>query len=74
MAPGAPIQLMVFPREEGPGQFLYNRFTGREREDNDLGVSALARAVELVAPLLQRIDAVLGTSGLLTMPPIGEPR
>ncbi len=74
MAPGAPIQLTVFPREEGPGQFLYNRLTGREREDNDLGVSALARAVELVAPLLQRIDAVLGTSGVLTMPPIGEPR
>ncbi len=75
ISPGAPIQLTVFPRHEGPAEFLYKRLTGREREDDDnLGVSSLARAVEAAAPVLQRIETVFGASGVLTMPPIGEPR
>ena len=32
------IQLTVFPREEGPVQFLYDRLTGKERDDDTLGM------------------------------------
>ena len=71
----APIELTVFPREEGPSQFLYNRLTGSEREDNNIGVTALGRADrERRSRLLQRIEAVLDGTGMLTMPPFGQPR
>ena len=70
----APVQLTVFPREEGLVQFLYDRLAGSEREDNNIGVTALGRAVEIAQPLLQRIEAVLDGNGMLTMPPFGQPR
>ena len=69
-----PIQLIVFPREEGPVQLLYNRLTGKEREDDTLGITSLGRAIEAAQPLLQRIEAALDSPGILTMPPIGQPR
>src|SRR5271169_2311891 len=69
-----PIQLTVFPREEGPVQLLYNRLTGKEREDDTLGITSLGRAIEAAQPLLQRIEAALDSPGILTMPPIGQPR
>ncbi len=69
-----PIQLTVFPREEGPVQFLYDRLTGKERENDTLGLGSLGRAIEAAQPLLQRIEAVLDSPGILTMPPIAQPR
>jgi protease IV len=69
-----PIQLTVFPREEGPVQFVYDRITGKEREEDTLGLSSLGRAIERAQPLLQRIDAALDGPGILTMPPISQPR
>jgi protease IV len=74
IAPTAPIQLTVFPREEGLAEFIYKRLTGKEREDNDPGVSSLGRALAAAQPLLQRIEAVLDPPGILTMSPIGQPR
>ena len=68
------IQLTVFPREEGPVQFLYDRLTGKEREDDTLGLGSLGRAIEAAQPLLQRIEAALDSPGVLTMPPIAQPR
>ena len=72
--PTQPIQLTVFPREEGPVQFLYDRLTGKEREDDTLGLGSLGRAIEAAQPLLQRIEAALDGPGVLTMPPIAQPR
>ncbi|HEY3908968.1 MAG TPA: signal peptide peptidase SppA [Stellaceae bacterium] len=74
IAQGAPIELKLFPPEEGLAEFLYNRLTGQGDDDNGPGVSALGRAVEAAAPLQQRIDAALDASAVLLMPPIGEPR
>jgi protease IV len=70
----APYQLTVFPREEGLAQLLYNRLAGKEGEDNDIGVTSLGRAIDAVQPLLQRLETLLDTPGVLTMPPIGQPR
>ncbi|MGH7114600.1 MAG: signal peptide peptidase SppA, partial [Stellaceae bacterium] len=74
IAPGAPIELKVFPAEEGPAELIYRRLTGQGRGDNGPSVNALGRAVEMAAPLLQRIEAALDPSAMLIMPPIGEPR
>jgi protease IV len=69
-----PIQLTVFPREEGPAQFLYNRLTGRGREDDTLRATSLGGAIDAVQPLLQRIEALLDNTGILVMPPLSQPR
>ena len=74
MAADEPIQLTVFPREEGPAQFLYKRLTGTESEDDGVSVTSLGHAIEVAQPMLQRIQAALDSPGLLTMPPIGQPR
>jgi protease IV len=71
---GESIQLTVFPREEGPAQFLYDRLTGKEHENDTLSATALGRTFEAALPLVQRIEAVLDSPGVLTMPPIGQPR
>jgi protease IV len=68
------IQLTVFPREEGPVQFLYDRLTGKGRDDDTLSMTSLGRAIEAAQPLLQQIEAVLDSPGILTMPAIGQPR
>ncbi|HEV2099443.1 MAG TPA: signal peptide peptidase SppA [Stellaceae bacterium] len=74
MGADEPIQLTVFPREEGLAQFFYKRLTGTESEDDSASVTALEHAIELAQPLLQRIEAALDSPGILTMPPIGQPR
>jgi len=70
----APVQLTVFPREEGLAAFLYDRLTGKERDDNDIGVTALGRAIEAAQPILERIEALLHNTSILIMPPLGQPR
>jgi protease-4 len=74
ISPDAPVELTVFPREEGTAAFLYDRLTGKENEDDNVPVSSLGRAIDMALPLLQRIGAVLDSPGILTMPPIGQPR
>jgi len=71
---GAPVQLTVFPRQEGLAAYLYRRLTGKEREDSDSGVTALGRAIEAAQPLLERIEALVDNTGILLMPPLGQPR
>ncbi|HUC11854.1 MAG TPA: signal peptide peptidase SppA [Stellaceae bacterium] len=71
---GAPVQLTLFPRKEGLAAYLYDRLTGKETEDNDIGVTALGRAIEAVQPALERVEALLDNTGILIMPPFGQPR
>ncbi|HEY2539571.1 MAG TPA: signal peptide peptidase SppA, partial [Stellaceae bacterium] len=65
---GTAVQLTVFPREEGIAQILYERLTGKELEDNDVGVTTLGRAIEAAQPVLDRIVALLDNTGVLIMP------
>ena len=74
IAADEPVQLTVFPREEGPAQFLYHRLTGKEPDDDSVGVTSLGHAIEAARPLLQRIEAALDSPGVLTMPAIDQPR
>lgn len=69
----APVELAVFPRSKGLAELLYDRLTGKGR-GGETGVTALGRAIEAAEPLLERIDALFADTGILTMPPIGQPR
>ncbi len=68
----APVELTVFPREEGPLELIYNRLRGQERED--AGPGAIERGLKAVQPLLQRLELALDDPGVLLMPAIGAPR
>ena len=71
--PDAPVELAVFPREEGPAELIYNRLLGRKREAGaDMG--SIGRALEAAQPVLQRLQTLLDDSSPLTMPPISAPR
>ena len=61
----APVELTVFPRREGLAAYLYDRLTGKERDDNDIGVTALGRAIEAAQPMVERIEAVLDNSAIV---------
>jgi protease-4 len=72
----APFALTVFPREEGPVELLYNRIFGKDRERDDGTVSSgtIERSLKAVQPLIQRLETVLDSPGVLTMPPLGPIR
>jgi protease-4 len=74
--PEASINLTVFPREEGLPEFLYNRITGkdREREDGTVAASSIERSLRTVQPMLQRLETILDSPGVLTMPAFGPVR
>jgi protease IV len=76
LPPEAPFTLTVFPREEGPVELIYNRLFGKdhEREGGEVSSSSLERSLRAVQPLLQRLEVILDSPGVLTMPPLGQPR
>src|SRR5216683_1854010 len=76
LPPEAPFTLTVFPREEGPAELLYNRLFGKDRdgEDGSASSGSIERSLKAVQPLLQRLETILDTPGVLTMPPIGPVR
>jgi protease IV len=74
LPPDAPVTLTVFPREETLPELIYNRLSGKEREDGSLGSGTIERSLKAVQPLLQRLETILDTPGVLTMPPIGPVR
>jgi protease IV len=71
---GAPVELAVFPREEGVAEYLYKRLSGNEPEDSNGGVSAVGHAIQATGPLLQRLEALLDDTAILIMPPLSQPR
>ena len=76
LPPEAPFTLTVFPREETLPELLYNRLTGADRERDAGGISStsIEHSLKAVQPLLQRLEAVLDSPGVLTMPPLGPIR
>jgi protease IV len=76
MPPDAPFTLTVFPREETLPELIYDRLSGkdREREDGGVGSGSIERSLKAVQPLLQRLETLVDTPGVLTMQPIGQPK
>src|SRR5262249_40297643 len=76
LPPEAPFTLAVFPREETLPELIYDRLSRKEREGDEgrVGSGSIGRWRKPGQPLLQRLEAILDTPGVLTMPPIGPPR
>jgi protease-4 len=76
LAPDAAVKLTVFPREKEPFELIYDRLFGKERDGEEGGASsgAIERSLRAAQPLLQRLEAMLDNSGVLTMPAIGPVR
>jgi len=76
LPPDAPFTLTVFPREETLPELLYNGLSGKGHDGEDDGVrsGSIERSLAPMRPLLQRLETVLDTPGVLTMPPIGPVR
>jgi protease IV len=69
IAPNAPVELAVYPRPQGPIEFLYDRLSGQQRGDGG-GAGAVGRAAAALAPLMARLDAFFGGPVLALMPPL----
>ena len=76
LAPDAPFTLTAFPREKTLPELIYDRLTGKEPEgeDGSVGSGSIERSLKAVQPLLQQLETGLDTPGVLTMPPIGQPK
>jgi protease IV len=73
ISPEAPVTLTVFPRETSLAELFYDRLTGKDHENED-GITSsgsIERSLKAMQPLLQRVEAILDTPGVLTMPPLG---
>jgi len=76
LAPEAPFTLTVFPPEENLPELLYNRLSGadRERDAGRVSSTSIEHSLKAVQPLLHRLEAVLDSPGVLTMPPLAPIR
>ena len=76
LAPDAAVKLTIFPRERDTFEIIFDRLFGKERDSDEGPPSAgsIERPLKAVQPLLQRFQALLDNSGVLTMPVIGPVR
>ncbi|MBV9859740.1 MAG: signal peptide peptidase SppA [Alphaproteobacteria bacterium] len=89
LAPDAAFKLVTFPREQGPGEIIYNRILHRERElDDAAGAGAMLPAVlpalgqqgvalpgfGFAPRVMQRLQALARDPALLLMPELGDIR
>ncbi|MBV8738842.1 MAG: signal peptide peptidase SppA [Alphaproteobacteria bacterium] len=71
----SPVELTVFPRQQGIVAYLYERLTGTQHDDdNSAGANALGRAFEAAQPLVAQAAAALDNSNILLMSPLTQPR
>jgi len=74
--PDAPVKLTVFPAEKDPFESIYERLFAGNRDGEEGGVSSgsIERSLKTLEPLLQRLDALRDSPGVLIMPAIGPIR
>src|SRR5438445_4162440 len=70
----APVKLTVFPTEKDPFQVIYERLFSRSREDGGASSGSIERSLKTLEPLLQHLDALRDSPGVLMMPAIGPLR
>jgi protease IV len=73
IAPGQPYQLAVFPREKSTIELIVDRLSNPEG-DGDAGPAASQRVMTDMTRLFSGIATLVGDSGVLRMPPLGEIR
>jgi protease-4 len=74
--PDAPVKLTVFPAEKDPFESIYERLFAGNRDGEEGGASSgsIERSLKTLEPLLQRLDALRDSPGVLIMPAIGPIR
>jgi protease-4 len=74
--PDAPVKLTAFPAEKDPFESIYERLFAGNRDGEEGGVSSgsIERSLKTLEPLLQRLDALRDSPGVLIMPAIGPIR
>ncbi len=74
--PDAPVKLTVFPAEKDPLESIYERLFAGNRDGEEGGASSgsIERSLKTLEPLLQRLDALRDSPGVLIMPAIGPIR
>jgi protease-4 len=73
LAPDAPVNIVVFPKERGLTATLAGRLLGRDDDDGN-APGAVERGLGAVQSLAAAARAVLDDGSLLRMPPIGDIR
>jgi protease IV len=73
LAPDAPVEIVVFPRERGLAATLFRRLRNDE-DDNGNSPGALERGVAALRILFAAAETAFADPGLLRMPSIGEIR
>jgi protease IV len=72
--PDAPVTLTVFPAEKDPFESIYERLFGKDGEEGSASSGAIERSLKTLEPLLQRLDVLRDSPGVLIMPAIGPIR
>jgi len=73
LAPNAPLNVVIYPRERGVGAVLLARLRGDDSDEIG-AVAALRHGLATLRRLIAAVDAVIDDPGLLRMPPVGDIR
>jgi protease-4 len=73
LAPNAPLNVVIYPRERGVGAVLLARLRGDDSDEIG-AVAALRHGLATLRRLIAAVDAVVDDPGLLRMPPLGDIR
>jgi protease-4 len=74
LAPDAPLDIVVYPRDRGLAATLFGRLLDRDNDDEATSSGALQRGVTAIHSIVGLVEAVLDDPRSLLMPPIGEIR
>ena len=74
MPVGAPVKVVVYPRERGLTAALLGRLRDRDDEDETTSAGTLQRSLTALRMILAAAEVAFADPGLLRMPPMGDIR
>jgi protease IV len=74
LGPGAPLDVVVFPKQRGLLSTLYRRLIGHDEDDDRTSTSAIERGLRTAGSFAGAMQALLDDPLLLHMPLIGDIR
>jgi hypothetical protein len=71
---GAPVKVVVYPRERGLTAALLGRLRDRDDEDETTSAGTLQRSLTALRMILAAAEVAFADPGLLRMPSMGDIR
>jgi len=71
---GAPIDVVVYPRERGLTASLVARLRGDDDSDNTSALGGLERGLTALRMAIAAVETAIADPGILRMPPVGDIR